>query len=190
MGLDTSPTVRSRLSVFGVIATLCLVACSNSSEKPSHSATSTTSATLSTPSTSASASASPADQRVCDAPDGLATRGQPFSTTYTDVMKNGQQASGIQPSVLRDQLRMLTTIGAPAGQTDGSAIINEASFKVRQAITHLIQDAERIAPPYVESIIWPANGLTDIFYSFTDAVVECSDAGYLVPWMERTTPTS
>ena len=134
--------------------------------------------TPATPATNATAS----DLRVCAAPDGLETRGLPFSKTYAEILKGNQEVSA---SELVDQLRAITTIGAPAGKSDGRDAIDDASFEVRQAMHHLVQDAKALIPDG-NSVVLPDNGMTDVVFSFTQAITSCKSAGYLVSWMEAT----
>jgi hypothetical protein len=144
----------------------------------SRAAMTTAGAIPETPATTATAS----DLRVCAAPDGLETRGLPFSKTYLEILKGNQEVSA---SELVDQLRAITTIGAPAGTSDGREAIEEASFEVRQAILNLVKDAKALIPDG-NSVVLPDNGMTDFVFSFTQAITSCKTAGYLVSWMKPT----
>lgn len=171
------------------IAIALTVGCSAETEiaegTSSTSATTTPVPSSAAPSNSTSAAtATGADLKVCAAPDGLETRGMPFSKTYTEVLNEGGTADGITVGDFREQLLALTTIGAPAGLADGSDAINAASFDVRQAMSLLAKDAKDLLPRVSAQL--PQDGLTDVMYSFTQAIGACKQAGYLVSWMKAT----
>jgi putative protein kinase ArgK-like GTPase of G3E family len=54
---------------------------------------------------------------------------------------------------------------------------------VRQAITHLVRDAQTWAPEVVNGVASRGSGFTDVSYSMTEAITACKTAGCLVSWM-------
>jgi hypothetical protein len=170
------------------IAIAAVAACGGSSGNSATTVTQTVKETTSastTPSPVASASvatnsAKPEDVRVCGTPDGLETRGIPFFKTLKVVLADGSMNSTVKE--FRTQLLALATIGAPAGLTDGSEAIDQASFDVKQAMRHLVRDAEALIPKVVNDV--PKEELNDVISSFTAALGACKDAGYTMNWPE------
>lgn len=143
----------------------------------SASATSTTT-TIAAGQPSLSSATAEDDLRVCGAPDGLETRGMPFFGTMKTFVNEG--SVDIIQSELQTQLLALLTIGAPAGLTDGSQAIDQASFDVKQAMRHLIRDTKALMPEVVYDV--PKEEFSDLIGSFTEAVVACREAGYEPSW--------
>ena len=123
-----------------------------------------------------------ADADVCTGFNGLQTKGEGFYKTYRHLMRTGGR-SKINALMLKRELDVLATVGAPPGQTDGSAAINAASSDVRLALTKMVRDADRLA----QRCAHIANGsptagidreITQMINSFTKALIACADAGH------------
>lgn len=180
---------RAQCVIYLLPSVLILAACSSgdggvkTATSPSRASVTSTPTTATGGQPSSSPTATAEDLRVCAAPDGLETRGMPFSKTFIDVLKNNGTGQPTTSGKLSEELRALTTIGAPAGLSDGSEAIADASTEVRQAIRLLVQDAKGTLPS-VSTGILPKQQLSDLMMSFTKAIAACKDAGYRVSWME------
>jgi restriction system protein len=127
-----------------------------------------------------------ADSRICTGVNGLQNRGEDFYRSYRNLTGTEPQ-SVVNAKLLSSQLRTLATIGAPPGQTDGSAAINAASPGVRLPLTKVVRDADRLAQRFADIANGsPATGvdreLTSLFTSFTDALIACAKAGHAPAW--------
>ena len=127
-----------------------------------------------------------ADSYICTGVNGLQNRGEDFYRSYRNLMgANGQSA--VNAKLLSSQLRTLATVGAPPGQTDGSAAINAASPGLRLPLEKVVRDADRLAQRFADIANGsPASGvdreLNSMFTSFTDALIACAKAGHAPAW--------
>jgi len=127
-----------------------------------------------------------ADSDICTGVNGLQNRGEDFYRSYRNLTgTNGQ--SVVNAKLLGSQLRTLATVGAPLGQTDGSAAINAASPGLRLPLEKVVRDADRLAQRFADIANGsPASGvdreLTSMFTSFTDALIACAKAGHAPAW--------
>jgi len=127
-----------------------------------------------------------ADSDICTGSNGLQSRGEDFYTSYRHLMRGGGN-SVVNARLLSRQLRNLATIGAPAGQTDGSAALNAASPGLRLPLAKVVRDADRLAQRFADIANGaPATGvdreLTSLFNAFTDALIACAGAGHAPAW--------
>ncbi len=129
-----------------------------------------------------------ADSHICTGANGLQNRGEDFYQSYRNLTDTDRQ-SVINAKRLSNQLRALATLGAPPGQTDGSAAINAASPGLRVPLTKVVRDADRLAQRFADI----ANGssasgvdreLAALFTSFTDALIACAKAGHAPAWFD------
>jgi hypothetical protein len=116
----------------------------------------------------------------------LQNKGEALYNSYRHLMRADGQ-SVVNAQLLSSQLRNLATVGAPPGQTDGSAAINAASPGVRLPLAKVVRDADTLAQRFADI----ANGstasgvdreLTSLFNSFTDALLACARAGHAPAW--------
>jgi restriction system protein len=129
-----------------------------------------------------------ADSDICTGANGLQNRGEDFYQSYRNLTDTERQ-SVINAKLLSNQLRTLATIGAPPGQTDGSAAINAASPGVRVPLAKVVRDADRLAQRFADIANGsPAAGvdreLAAFFTSFTDALIACARAGHAPAWFD------
>jgi restriction system protein len=131
-------------------------------------------------------SSAQADSHICTGVNGLQNRGEDFYKSYRNLT-GAERQSVVNAKLLSGQLRTLATVGAPSGQTDGSAAISAASPGVRLALEKVVHDADRLAQRFADI----ANGssasgvdreLTSMFASFTDALIACAKAGHAPAW--------
>ena len=97
----------------------------------------------------------------------------------------GRTSTEISPISLAAELGVLTTIGAPPDQIDGSEAISNASPPVRTAMVSMVRDAERLTTAAVNTGVTGVQlvgDMTPILTSFTSSLVACSHAGYQPPW--------
>jgi restriction system protein len=127
-----------------------------------------------------------ADSHICTGANGLQNKGADFYQSYRNLTDTERQ-SVVNAKLLSNQLRTLATLGAPPGQTDGSAAINAASPGVRVPLTKVVRDADRLAQRFADI----ANGssasgvdreLAALFTAFTDALIACAKAGHAPAW--------
>jgi hypothetical protein len=127
-----------------------------------------------------------ADSNICLGVNGLQNKGEALYNSYRHLMRADGQ-SVVNAQLLSSQLRNLATVGAPPGQTDGSAAINAASPGVRLPLAKVVRDADTLAQRFADI----ANGstasgvdreLTSLFNSFTDALLACARAGHAPAW--------
>lgn len=122
------------------------------------------------------------DELVCTS---LAKTGQAFyEKTYSPVMHKTELR--VDPISLAAQLGALTTTGAPSGSIDGTSAVLNASPTVREKLTIMVRDADRIAQRYADAATGAVIGsdITPIVNSFTDALIACSKAGYQPRWFD------
>jgi restriction system protein len=127
-----------------------------------------------------------ADSQICTGVNGLQNRGEDFYKSYRNLA-GAERQSVVNAKLLSRQLRTLATVGAPPGQTDGSAAINAASPGVRLPLEKVVRDADRLAQRFADIANGsPASGvdreLTSMFTSFTDALIACAKAGHAPAW--------
>ena len=131
-------------------------------------------------------SSAQADSQICTGVNGLQNRGEDFYKSYRNLA-GAERQSVVNAKLLSRQLRTLATVGAPPGQTDGSAAINAASPGVRLPLEKVVRDADRLAQRFADIANGsPASGvdreLTSMFTSFTDALIACAKAGHAPAW--------
>ncbi|BBZ52720.1 hypothetical protein H7H82_03020 [Mycobacterium heidelbergense] len=95
----------------------------------------------------------------------------------------------ISPLTLSGQLRTLSTVGAPSGQTDGSKAIDAASPDVRLALNKLARDSSELADHYAAianglPLSGPDRQLSPLVTSFTEALAACFHAGFRPSWFD------
>ncbi len=174
----------AQLVVYLLPSFLILAACGGGNDATETTTVTASASAQSTATTTAAGQPSPSsataedDLRVCGAPDGLETRGMPFFGTLKTYLEEG--SIEIIQSEFQTQLLALLTIGAPAGLTDGSQAVNQASFDVKQAMRHLIRDTKALMIEVVDDV--PKEEFEDFIGSFGDAVVACREAGYEPSW--------
>jgi restriction system protein len=127
-----------------------------------------------------------ADADICTGVNGLQNRGEDFYKSCRHLMRAGGE-SIVNALLLSSQLHTLATVGAPPGETDGSAAINAASPDVRLPLSKVVRDADRLAQRFADiSNGSPASGvdreLTSLINSFTGALVACARAGHAPAW--------
>ena len=127
-----------------------------------------------------------ADSDICTGANGLQNRGEYFYNSYRNLT-GAQRQSVVNAKLLSSQLRTLATVGAPPGQSDGSAAINAASPGVRLPLAKVVRDADRLAQRFADIANGsPASGvdreLASMFASFTDALIACAKAGHAPAW--------
>jgi restriction system protein len=131
-------------------------------------------------------SSAQADSDICTGANGLQNRGEYFYNSYRNLT-GAQRQSVVNAKLLSSQLRTLATVGAPPGQSDGSAAINAASPGVRLPLAKVVRDADRLAQRFADIANGsPASGvdreLASMFASFTDALIACAKAGHAPAW--------
>jgi restriction system protein len=129
-----------------------------------------------------------ADSHICTGVNGLQNRGEDFYQSYRNLT-GAERQSVVNAKLLSSQLRTLATVGAPPGQTDGSAAINAASPGVRLPLAKVVHDADRLAQRFADIANGsPASGvdreLASMFASFTDALIACAKAGHPPAWFD------
>jgi restriction system protein len=127
-----------------------------------------------------------ADTHICTGVNGLQNRGEDFYKSFRNLTGTEGQAV-VNAKLLSSQLRTLAMVGAPPGQTDGSAAINAASPGLRLPLAKLVHEADRLAQRFADIAKGsPAAGvdreLTSLFDSFTDALIACAKAGHAPAW--------
>lgn len=129
-----------------------------------------------------------ADADICTGANGVQNRGEDFYKSCLHLIRTDGK-SIISAQLLSSQLRSLAAIGAPQGETDGSAAINAASPDVRLPLLKVVRDADRLAQRFADIANGsPGSGvdreLTSVIHSFTDALVACTRAGYAPTWFD------
>ncbi|MGA7050149.1 MAG: restriction endonuclease [Mycobacterium sp.] len=129
-----------------------------------------------------------ADSDLCTGVNGLQNRGEDFYRSCRRLMRTDGE-SVVAAQLLSRQLRTLATVGAPPGQTDGSAAINAASPEVRLPLVKVVRAADRLAQRFADIANGsPASGvdreLTALIDSFSDALMACARAGHAPAWFD------
>jgi hypothetical protein len=134
-----------------------------------------------TPASSPSVS-SVTDPAVCAS---LAKVGKAFyERTYTPLMHSESIAAS--PIDLAAQLGALATTGATGGSIDGTVAISGASPDIREKLTRMVRDADRLAQHYADVArgTTPGSDLTIMVNTFTDGLIACTRAGYQPDWFD------
>lgn len=172
-----------RILVSAIICSAMLTGCAVSEPTAAPSNATGIPASSTTPATATPAAAATTDADVCRS---LERTGKPFYPTFAQLMKN--ETLNIEPITLSAQLAALSTTGVAQGsnEIDGTSVINKASPDLREKITRLVRDADRLAQRFADAAQGAAVGpdVTDIVNSFTGALIACHQAGYPPSWFD------
>lgn len=167
-----------RAALPGMLIAAALVACSSPS-----TGTAAPAPTPAATKTAVAPATTDDDGTVCRS---LERTGKPFYPTLGTLLRNEQLT--IKPATLSAQLATLATTGVPDGsnETDGTAAINKASADLREKVTRMVRDADRLAQRYADAATGATVGsdITDIVNSFTDGLIACAKAGYPPIWFD------